>query len=93
MRLKRASVTGLMGVLIVTSMNVAIPAAVLTSVPASSFPDGVRIDFTTIPSGTPINGQTADGVQFAFSVAGSPSTAATIDGGPGTTNNVAQPEC
>jgi hypothetical protein len=48
----------------------------------------VIIDFGPTPTGAPIDGQTINGVTFHFTVAGLPSNNATIDAGPGNTNNI-----
>jgi PEP-CTERM motif len=46
------------------------------------------ITYGTVPTDQPVDGQIFGGVLHNFSVGGSPSTDATIDAGPGNTNNI-----
>jgi hypothetical protein len=48
----------------------------------------VVIDFGPTPTDAPIDGQTFNGVTFHFTVGGLPSNNATLDTGPGNTNNI-----
>jgi hypothetical protein len=59
----------------------------------AAFPTGsALLDFATLATGTEVNGLTVAGVQFSYTVGGSPLNGAVeIDGGPGTTNNIAPP--
>jgi hypothetical protein len=58
-----------------------------------AFPAGAALlDFATLSTGTEVNGLTVNGVQFSYTVGGSPLNGAVqIDGGPGTTNNITPP--
>jgi hypothetical protein len=59
----------------------------------AAFPAGAALlDFATLSTGTEVNGLTVNGVQFSYTVGGSPLNGAVqIDGGPGTTNNITPP--
>ena len=59
----------------------------------AAFPAGAALlDFTTLSTGTEVNGLIVSGVQFSYTVGGSPLNGAVlIDGGPGTTNNITPP--
>jgi hypothetical protein len=59
----------------------------------AAFPAGaVLLDFATLSTGTEVNGLTLNGVQFSYTVGGSPLDGAVlIDGGPGITNNITPP--
>jgi hypothetical protein len=67
-------------------------SAVIAVGPAA-FPAGAALlDFATLSTGTEVNGLTVNGVQFSYTVGGSPLNGAVeIDGGPGTTNNITPP--
>jgi len=64
--------------------------ATVVAVGPGAFPAGsTLIDFGGLASGTEVNGLTVSGVLFNYLVGGSPlNGAVTIDGGPGTTNNI-----
>jgi hypothetical protein len=64
-------------------------ASVIT-IPKSAFPSGSPvITFDGLATGTEVNGLTAGGLSFTYTVAGSPLNGAVdIDDGPGVTNNV-----
>ena len=64
-------------------------AASATTIPLTAAAFGpVLIDFGPVPTGAAVNGTTIGGVLFNFTIGGNPSADATIDGGPGNTNNV-----
>lgn len=67
-------------------------AAVIAIGPAA-FPAGsTLLTFTGLADGTEVNGLTVSGVQFSYTVGGSPlNGAVVIDGGPGPTNNISPP--
>jgi hypothetical protein len=67
--------------------------ATVISIGPGSFPSGsLLIDFTGLATGTEVNGLTVNGVHFTYTVGGVPLNGAVIiDGGPGTTNNIAPP--
>jgi len=56
----------------------------------AAFPAGAALlDFATLSIGTEVNGLTLNGVQFSYTVGGSPlNDAVLIGGGPGITNNI-----
>jgi hypothetical protein len=72
---------------VLTMTGLSLQAAVIP-VGIGAFTGSPQIDFGTTETGAPIDGQTINGVGFRFTIGGSESTAAVIDGGPGTTNNV-----
>ena len=59
----------------------------------AAFPAGAALlDFATLSTGTEVNGLIVNGVQFSYTVGGSPLNGVVrIDGGPGTTNNITPP--
>lgn len=63
------------------------------SVGPASFPAGATVlDFKNLTVGTEVNGLTASGVRFAYTVAGAPANGAVrIDEGPGITNHISIP--
>jgi hypothetical protein len=66
-----------------------IALATVIGIGPGSFPSGsLLIDFTGLATGTEVNGLTVNGVQFRYSLGNG---AVIIDGGPGTTNNIAPP--
>jgi hypothetical protein len=62
-------------------------ATVIPLTPAD-FAGTSLIDFGTVSTNVPINGQIINGVTFAYLVGGIPSADAIIDSGPGNTNNI-----
>ncbi len=77
-------------------LSIGLCGAAYTSVIAvgpGAFPAGATLlDFATLSNGTEVNGLTVNGVQFSYTVGGSPLNGAVqIDGGPGTTNNITPP--
>lgn len=67
-------------------------AASLIPVGPEAFPSGSPlITFGGLANGTVVNGLVVNNVSFQFTINGTPSSAAIIDGGPGTTNNINPP--
>lgn len=60
---------------------------------SAGFPAGATVlDFASLVDGTEVNGLTLGGVQFGYTIGGSPRTGAVrIDQGPGTTNHITVP--
>src|SRR5215813_3289789 len=55
-------------------------------------PGSTLTTFTGLANGTEVNGLVVGGIQFTYLLAGVPTNGAVIiDGGPGTTNNIAPP--
>lgn len=61
--------------------------------PPEAFPAGATIlNFSSFADGTEVNGLTVGGVQFVYTIGGSPRNGAVrIDQGPGTTNHITVP--
>jgi hypothetical protein len=62
----------------------------VVAVGPGAFPAGTTLlDFGALSTGAEVNGLNVNGVQFSYTVGGSPLNGAVqIDGGPGTTNNI-----
>lgn len=65
----------------------------IIAVGPGAFPSSASvINFNGLATGTEMNGLTVNGVQFSYTVGGSPLNGAVdIDGGPGNTNNITVP--
>ena len=86
-------VTKILGCLVVsTALFTATPVhAAVIPLTAADLAGVAPITFAGIPDNTVVNGLSLGGVTFNYLVGSIPSTAAIIDGGPGTTNNVLPP--
>jgi len=86
-------VTKILGYLVATiTLCFATPVrAAVIPLTAADLAGIAPITFAGIPDNTLVNGLVVGGVTFNYLVASVPSTAAIIDGGPGTTNNVVPP--
>lgn len=74
-------------------LSLTLCAAAYSSVIAvgpEAFPaDPMLLDFATLSTGTEVNGLIVNGVQFSYTMGGSPTNGVLrIDGGPGITNNI-----
>ena len=57
--------------------------------PAAFTSGAALLDFSSLATGTEVNGLLVNGVQFSYTVGGSPLNGGVeIDGGPGATNNI-----
>ena len=87
-------VTRILGCLVVTTaLFTAAPVhAAVIPLTAADLAGIAPITFAGIPDNTIVNGLVVGGVTFNYLVGSVPSTGAIIDGGPGTTNNIAPPD-
>jgi hypothetical protein len=77
------------GMLSLVALAAAAPArASVIAITPGDLAGATLIDFGTVQTFAPINGQTINGVTFGFTINGIASTAAVIDDGPGNTNNI-----
>jgi hypothetical protein len=75
-------------VLLLGSRRITDAAAIITPIVPADVAGANLIDFGTVETNAPIDGQTINGVQFSFLVNGVHSNNAVIDDGPGNTNNI-----
>lgn len=75
--------------LVALALALAAPArASVIAITPGDLAGATLIDFGTVQTLAPINGQTINGVMFGFTINGVPSNGAVIDDGPGNTNNI-----
>jgi hypothetical protein len=77
------------GMVSLVALAAAAPAlASVIAITPGDLAGATLIDFGTVQTFAPINGQTISGVTFAYTINGIASTSAVIDDGPGNTNNI-----